>query len=72
MAYVGPSGGRLREIINIIKDEWLFLRGHIEAMLIIDSHTCECTAFSNTGKVIFLRHLHSEINDFEIEPAGMG
>ena len=39
LAHMRPSGGFLSEIINIIKVLEGFLRGHIEAMLIIGSQS---------------------------------
>ena len=41
------------EIINISMDEWLFLRGHIEAMLVLCSDGCIVDVFIKSLKVYF-------------------
>ena len=41
-------GGLSGEIINISKDPLLFLRDHIEAMLVLRSDECELAVFSNS------------------------
>ena len=53
LAHMRPSGGLLGEICNIIKVLECFLRGYIEAMLVVRSDECELAVFSNSWKVDF-------------------
>ena len=52
-AHMRPSGGLLGEICNIIRVLECFLRGYIEAMLVLRSDECELAVFSNSWKVDF-------------------
>ena len=66
-AHMRPSGGLMGEIYNMIMVLECFLRGYIEAMLVLRSDECELAVFSNTWKAVFCDTYNVLFHDFDID-----